>query len=82
MTQPNFKNIYLLIQPYRGYQKQNPNTGRVTTAKKTQEINHLTTNHKEENHANIIPLLKTKITGTNNHWSLISCKINGLNSPI
>jgi hypothetical protein len=33
-----------------------------TTPKENQEINHLTTNTKEEN---IIPLLTRKITGTN-----------------
>ena len=28
------------------------------------------------------PTMKTIITGTSNHWSLISLNINGLNSPI
>ena len=37
---------------------------------------------KEKNHTSIIPPLTTKITGNNNHWSLIFLKINGLNSPI
>jgi hypothetical protein len=49
---------------------------------KSQEINHLTTNSKEDTYINIIPSLTTKITGTNNHWSLISLNINELNSPI
>ena len=41
----------------------------------------LSTNPKEGSHTNIIPPL-TKITGSNNHFSLISLDINGLNSPI
>jgi exonuclease III len=31
---------------------------------------------------NRIPTLKTKITGSNNNFSLTSLNINGLNSPI
>ena len=31
---------------------------------------------------NRIPTLTTKVTGSNNHFSLISLNINGLNSPI
>jgi hypothetical protein len=31
---------------------------------------------------NRIPILTTKITGSNNHFSLISLNVNGLNSPI
>ena len=50
--------------------------------KKKQDINLFTTKPKEEKHTNIIPTLTTKITGTNNHWSLISLNINELNSPI
>jgi hypothetical protein len=45
------------------------------TQGKTKKISHVTTNPKEENHTNIMP-------GTNNHWSLISLNINGLNSTI
>ena len=38
---------------------------------------------KEEKTPTIIsPTVKTKITGTRNHWSLISLHINGLNSLI
>ena len=58
------------------------NARRETTLKENQESNHLATNPKEENHTNIIPPLTTKITGSNNHWSLISLNINGLNFPI
>jgi hypothetical protein len=42
----------------------------------------LSTNQKEDNHMNRIPTLTTKITGSNNYFSLISLNINGLNSPI
>jgi hypothetical protein len=37
---------------------------------------------KKEDHTNIVPPLTTKITGSNNYWSLISLNINGLNSLI
>jgi hypothetical protein len=40
------------------------------------------TNLKEDSHKNRIPTLTTKITGSNNDFSLISLNINGLNSPI
>ena len=44
------------------------------------QINLLSTKQKEDNHTNIIPLLITKITGSSNHFSLVSIKTNGLNS--
>ena len=37
---------------------------------------------RKDSHINIIPNFKTKIIGSNNHCSLISCNITGLNSPI
>ena len=48
---------------------------------KKQESNLLSTNPKEDSHTNIIPPLTTKIIGSNNHFSLMSLNINGLNSP-
>jgi hypothetical protein len=56
------------------------NTRRETTPQKKQESN-LSTNPKEDSHTNIILPLTTKITGRNNHFSLMSLNINGLNSP-
>jgi hypothetical protein len=50
----------------------------VTVPKKTQEINHHTIITKEENHTQIIPPSTTNITGTKNHWYLISFNINRL----
>jgi hypothetical protein len=44
--------------------------------------NLLLTNPKEDSHINIMVPLTTKITGNNNHFSLISLSINGLNSPM
>jgi hypothetical protein len=82
MTKSNISNIFPLIQPCRGKLKENSSASRETTPKESQEINHLTTNTKEENHRNIIPPLTTKTTGTNNHQSLIYLNINGLNPPI
>jgi hypothetical protein len=52
-----------------------------TTHYKTQESNPAT-NLKEDSHKNKIPILTTKITGSNNYFSFISLNINGLNSPI
>jgi hypothetical protein len=60
---------------------ENCNTRRETTPKEKQEIN-LSTNLKEDSHTNLLPLLTTKIIGSNNHWSLLSLNINGLKSPI
>ena len=60
---------------------ENTNTRRKTTLEKKQESNssaHL----KEDSHTNIIPPLTTKITGSNNQFSLIFLNINRLNSPI
>jgi hypothetical protein len=56
-------------------------TRRKTTPQKKQESN-LSTNPKEDSHTNIIPPLTTKMTGSNNHFSLISLNINGLDSSI
>jgi exonuclease III len=55
--------------------------GKQTILKKKEESN-LSTNPKEDRHTNIMPPLITKITGSNNHFSLISLNINGLNSLI
>jgi hypothetical protein len=56
------------------------NKGKTPTQEK-QESNP-STNLKEDSHKNINPTLTTKITGSNNYFSLISLNINGLNSPI
>ena len=58
---------------------ENTDTRREITPWEKQESN-LSTNPKEDNH--IIPFLTTKIIGINNHFSLITPNINGLNSPI
>ena len=60
---------------------ENYSTRRETTPSKKQE-NNLSTNTKEDIHTNIIIPLTTKITGSNNQFSLISLNNNGLNSPI
>jgi exonuclease III len=43
-----------------------------------QESNFLSRTPKDDNKTNIIPLLTSKITGSNNHWFLISFNINEL----
>ena len=60
---------------------ENSNIRRETSPQEKQGSN-LSTNPKEDSHTNIIPPLTTKITGSNNHFSLISLNINVLNSPI
>jgi hypothetical protein len=54
--------------------------GNYTLEKK--QVSNLSTNPKDDSHTDIIPPLTTKMTGSNNHFSLISLNINGLNSPI
>ena len=69
MTNPKLNNIFLLIQPYRGQQKQNTNRRRVTTPQQIQEIHHLTTNPKEENYTHIITTSNNK--NSKNQQSLV-----------
>ena len=45
---------------------------------KKQESN-LSTNLREDSHKDRIPILTTKITGSNNYFSLIPLNIRGLN---
>jgi hypothetical protein len=52
-----------------------------TTPYKKQESNSLT-KLKEDSHKNRFPILTTKMTGSNNYFSLISLKISRHNSPI
>ena len=59
---------------------ENANTRRETTLQKKQESNPLPTNSKEDTHTNI--KVRSKTTGSSNHYSLISLNNNGLNSPI
>jgi hypothetical protein len=53
-----------------------PKQGGNIHPRKRQENNLLTTNPKEDSHTTMIPPLTTKITGSNNHFSLISLNIN------
>ena len=82
MTKPNTNSVYLPIQSYREFLKENSNTRKVPTPKERQDINHLTTKPKGKDQMHIMPPTKTNITGTNNHLSLIFLNINELNSPI
>jgi hypothetical protein len=61
---------------------ENPNTRRESPPSKKQESNLLSRNPKEDTHTNIIPSVTTKITGSNNHFSLIFLNISELNSLI
>ena len=53
---------------------------RKTIPWKKKDNNLLSSNPKEDNHSNI--KLTSKIIGSNNHYSLISLNISGLNSPV
>jgi hypothetical protein len=56
---------------------------RITILKKTQEINNLTPlKPREENTHTHSTTNDIKITGSTNHWSLISLNINEHNSPV
>ena len=79
MPKPDLINTYLQIQSYRKYQKENSNPRKLTATMKTQAIDNLTPeNPKEGKHTNTV----VEITEINNHWSLISLSINGLNLSI
>jgi hypothetical protein len=41
MIKSNLNNIVLVIQPYKGYQKENSKTSRVATPKKQKKLNNL-----------------------------------------
>jgi hypothetical protein len=83
MTKLNLNNIFPPIPPYRGklQHKERKYTKDKKKKTKKKKPNLLIINRKEENNKIIIPTLKTKITGSNNQWSLISLKINGINFP-
>ena len=56
----------------------------MATSTKTRTIDDLIAGNpkKGKTHKITSPIMKTKIIRANNHWSLISLNINGLNSPI
>jgi hypothetical protein len=49
-----------------------PTQGRKLHPRKIKKVIFFQQTQKEESHTNIIPSLTTKITGSNNHYSLIS----------
>jgi hypothetical protein len=61
---------------------ENSNTRREIIPQKKEESNILSANQIEANYKNIISPLTIKITGSNNHFSLISLNINGLKFQI
>jgi hypothetical protein len=83
MTKPIYTISFHKSNPSKGNEWKTPTQGRkLHPKKKNQENNLLLMNQKEDNHRNIIPHLTTKITGSDNHFSLIFLNINGLNSPM
>jgi hypothetical protein len=82
---------YSMTKPkFTQYLSTNPALQRIIDGKRQhkernytlEKASNLSTNSKEDSHTKIIPPLTTKITGSNNHFSLISLNINGFNSPI
>jgi hypothetical protein len=82
MTKPNLHKSFHKSSPAKANRWKTPPQGGKLHSRKKQETNLLSTNPKENSHTTIMPHLTTKITGINNHYSLIFLNINGLNSPI
>jgi hypothetical protein len=78
MTKTNFHNMSPQIQPFKGI----PTQGGKLPPSKSKKVIFFSTNTKEDTHKTTIPPLATKITGSNNHFFLISLSINELNSSI
>jgi hypothetical protein len=78
-TKPISNSIYLPIQSYRGSWKENSNARKIPAPKKGQDIKHLTTKSKAENHKHIKPPTKQKYQEPKviSHLSLISLNIKG-----
>jgi hypothetical protein len=71
-TKPNSNNIYQSIPTEDSRSKTPIQEGYLHQGGGEQDINHLTTKPKGENHMHIMPSTTTNITGTKNHLSLIS----------
>jgi hypothetical protein len=75
-----------IVSTYQPSPTENPgrktpsNTRKIPAPKKGQDIKHLTTTSETESHKHIKPPIKTNISKTNIHLSLISLNINRLNS--
>jgi hypothetical protein len=81
MTKTNLHTTFLQIQLYKGQYMENSNTRRKTTHRKSKNVIFFQ-QLEEDKHTNINLAITTNITGRNNHYSLMSLNINGLNSPI
>jgi hypothetical protein len=66
--------------PLKDNKGETPTQGRKLPPRKSKKVNN-STNLEGDSHMNKIPTLTTKITGSNNDFSLISLNINGLISP-
>ena len=78
MTKTNFHNMSPQIQPFKGI----PTQGGKLPPSKSKKVIFFSTNTKEDTHKTTIPPLATKITGSNNHFSLMSLNISAVKSPI
>jgi hypothetical protein len=82
MSKPNPHNIFHKSSPTKDNRWKTPAQGGKLHPRKSKKVIIFQQTQKEGSHINIIPPLTTKITGSNNHYSLISLNINGLNSLI
>jgi hypothetical protein len=80
MTKPNLHNIFPQIQPFKDNKGKTSTQREKLSSRKSKKVPF--NKPKEDKHMNRILTLATKITGSNNDFSLISLNINGLNSPI
>jgi hypothetical protein len=80
ITKPNLHNIFPQIQPYEG--KKDGKLQHKERNYNPPPPNNISKNPKEDSRTNITSHLTTKITGSNNHYSLLSLNIDGLNFPI
>ena len=81
MTKPNFTQYLPIDMALQRTTWKTPTQGGTLHPRKKQGSN-LSTILKEDSHRSIILPLNTKITRSNNHVSLLSHNINGINSPI
>ena len=77
MTKPNLNLSFHTSSPIKNNKWKTLILGGKLYPRKKWESNH-STNPKQDNHTNIIPPLTIKIRGSNNHFSLVSLNINGL----
>jgi hypothetical protein len=80
-TKPNSNNIYQPTQCYRVSWKENSNKRKILAPKEDKILSISQQSQKQRARSTLKPPIKTNISGTNSHLSLIFFHINGLNAP-